>query len=93
MEDDKSKPVVWLKELGLNDEQKDLIAMLINIFGDENDGHYMHPVADRNNIDNFSTTFLKEVLANPVLIEGKAKQTPEILAILESVEEKLKKYD
>ena len=85
--DNRTEPVVWLKELNLNDKQKDLMAMLINIFGEG-----MHPCADRDTIDGFSVSYLKEILSNETLVEGKAKQTPEILVILESVEEILKKY-
>lgn len=87
MNKEKHQPIIWLRELNLNDEQKDLISMLINIFGDS-----MHPFSDRGTIDNFSVSYLKEILANSTLIEGKVKQTKEVLIILKSVEEILKKY-
>ena len=85
--DNKSQPVVWVKELNLNDEQKDLMSMLINIFGES-----MHPCADRDTIGGFSVSYLKEILSNEKLVEGRAKQEADILAILDSVEEKLKLY-
>lgn len=86
-DDDKSTPIVWVRELNLNTEQKDLMSMLINIFGDG-----QHPFADRDSIDYFSVSYLKEILSNEELIAGKVKQTKEILAILESVEDILKNY-
>lgn len=85
--DDKSTPIIRLRELNLNDEQKDLISMLINIFGDG-----IHPFADNDSIDKFSVSYLKEILVNSTLIKGKIKQTKEVLIILKSVEEILKKY-
>ena len=87
MSKEKHQSIIWLKELNLNDEQKDLISMLINIFGDG-----MHPFADRDNLDGFSVSYLKEILSNEGLIRGKLKQTSDILAILESVELILKEY-
>lgn len=92
MTKEKHQPIVWLKELNLSIEQKELMAMLINLFGDDGTGHYFHPHADSDNLGNFSVTFLKEVLSNEKLIEGKSKQDANILTILESVEEILKKY-
>lgn len=87
MTTEKHEPIIWLKELNLKREQRELLAMLINIFGDG-----MHPFADSDNLDGFSVSYLKEVLAKPEFIEGKTKQTAEILTILESVEEILKNY-
>ena len=73
-----------INELNLNQEQKNIACVLINSFGTGE-----HPFADNNTIDNFTISYLKEIILNPDLIKSKEKQTTENLVLFDSLEKVL----
>ena len=82
-----AQETVWIGYTGLDENQKQLLAMIINLFGEG-----MHPFADDITINDFSVSYAKEILAKEEFRATIPKQKKEYKDLLKSIEEVLKEY-